>query len=160
MARPGRHLPMLNVLPETSPQPAEPSEQVFPMGKLCEDFGMTPRALRFYESRGFITPRRQGSARLYGQTDYDRLALILKAKRLGFTLREIGDLLAERAAAGGPQVLQLSRRQCTEQINLLERQKRAIEFALTELRRTYSDHYLASLSRGEAKGDQGESNRP
>lgn len=150
---------MLNVSPETllcsvartGARPADPSERVFTIGELCEDFGVTPRALRFYESRGFIAPRRQGSARLYGQTDHDRLALILKAKKLGFTLREIGDLLAERAAAGGRQSLQLSRQQCTEQINFLERQKRAIEFALAELRRTYSAHYLGLLGRGEVK---------
>ena len=154
--RPGA-LPMLSVLPET---PARPTGQpvacggaVFTLAQLAREFGLTPRALRFYESRGFIAPRRQGSARLYGQADHDRLTLICRAKALGFTLREIGGLIAERASLADPGPLQLSRRQCTEQINLLERQKRAIDYALTELRRTYSDHYLNSLVREKVKGD-------
>jgi DNA-binding transcriptional MerR regulator len=73
--------------------------------------------------------------------------LILRAKRLGFTLREIADLIAEseRGTEGGS--LNLSRRQCTEQINLLERQKREIEAALIELRQVYSQHCLRDLAR-------------
>jgi len=112
-------------------------------------FGVTPRSLRFYESRGFLSPRRAGAARSYSQADCDRLVLILTAKRLGFTLREIGELIA--APAGQAGVLDLSRRQCTEQINLLERRKRDIEFALVELRRLYSSHYLRELDCGADK---------
>ena len=112
---------------------------VFTIGQLAADFGVTLRTLRFYESRGFLSPRRQGTTRLYSESDRNRIALVLKAKRLGFTLREITLLL--HSQAGSSEGLRLSRRQCTEQISLLERQKREIESALAELRQEYSSRY-------------------
>jgi DNA-binding transcriptional MerR regulator len=125
-------------------------EPVITIAQLAQEFGVTFRTLRFYESRGFVSPRRQGTTRLYGQADRDRVALVLKAKRLGFTLREIGLLLA--AHGGAPEGLRLSRRQCAEQINLLERQKREIESALDELRHEYSAHYQRGLDSGDFGG--------
>jgi hypothetical protein len=62
-------------------------------------------------------------------------------------LREIGEMLASRNCDAG--VLLLSREQCTDQINFLERRKRAIETALVELRLVYSSHYLRALGRGD-----------
>ena len=119
------------------------------IAQLSREFGVSFRTLRFYESRGFIAPRRAGPARLYRRFDRERLALILKAKQLGFTLREIADLLALSDAgtegAQGSSGLHLSRKQCTEQINFLERQKRDIENALAELRRAYSSLYLSAI---------------
>jgi DNA-binding transcriptional MerR regulator len=114
------------------------------IGEIARALGVSERTLRFYEARGFIKPRRLGLERRYSQKDCDRVALILQAKRLGFTLREIGSLLV--ASESGDLVL--SRNQCTEQINLLERQKKAIEAALAELRRLYSSHYVRELDRG------------
>src|SRR4028118_2225674 len=55
---------------------------------LCEEFRVTPRALRFYEDEGLISPRRQGLSRVYGWRDRARLAWILRGKRGGFTLAE------------------------------------------------------------------------
>jgi DNA-binding transcriptional MerR regulator len=115
------------------------------IGQLAKDFGVTLRALRFYESRGLLSPQRSGTARLYDRRDRDRLAFILKAKQLGFTLREIEQLIAARPDDTGNDV-RLSRQQCTEQIVLLERQKRTIETALAELRRTYSNFYVRVLA--------------
>jgi DNA-binding transcriptional MerR regulator len=129
------------------PAARDQADQVFTIGQLAREFGVTFRTLRFYESRGFVTPRRQGTTRLYRQADRDRIALVLKAKRLGFTLREINLLLASQQ--GTPDSLRLSRRQCTDQINLLERQKREIESALAELRREYSSYYRRRLESGE-----------
>lgn len=117
----------------------------YTIAELAEEFGISLRTLRFYEARGFVAPRRSGTSRLYSQIDRDRIALVLQAKRLGFTLREIAGLIADGEGAPAPQELRLSRRQCTEQINHLERQKRMIEAALAELRRVYSGHYLSSL---------------
>ena len=122
---------------------------VFTIGQLAEKFGVTLRTLRFYESLGLLSPRRRAAARLYAQSDHDRIALIVQGKQLGFTLREIRDLLASPDGERDRQSLQLSREQCVEQINLLERQKRAIENALMELRRTYSSHYTRELARGD-----------
>jgi DNA-binding transcriptional MerR regulator len=131
------------------------------IGQMAQEFGITVRSLRFYESRGLISPQRDGSTRLYSPADRDRLVLILTGKRLGFTLREIRQLLATREAdaEGGDQGwLKLSRAQCIEQINLLERQKRAIEGALVELRRAYSRLYARALAHEQGPdGANGES---
>jgi DNA-binding transcriptional MerR regulator len=124
-----------------------PSERLFTIGELAEEFDVTFRTLRFYESRGFLSPRRRGTTRLYNQADHDRVGLIRKAKRLGFTLREIGMLLEGHGHCGS---LRLSRQQCAEQINLLEQRKSEIETALAELRSEYSGHHQHKLGEFEA----------
>src|SRR5437870_100797 len=94
---------------------AQTDAPAFTIGQLAQEFGLTIRALRFYEARGFLAPRRQGSARLYGPSDRDRIGLILHAKRLGFTLREIAELMAAQGETD-LRSLHLNRRQCTDQI--------------------------------------------
>src|SRR3974377_1154950 len=71
----------------------------YSIGDLAKEFSVTLRALRFYESKGLIKPRRAGSARIYSEEDRNRLALILQGKRLGFTLVEIRALLASPGGA-------------------------------------------------------------
>ena len=137
------------MLADTQNRPAaagidDSGEPVFGIADLAKEFRLSLRTLRFYESRGFLAPRRSGSERIYSRSDHDRIVLILQAKRLGFTLREIAELIAGHGE--GSPALQLSRRQCTEQINLLERQKRELEVALGELRRVYSSHYEHELA--------------
>lgn len=116
------------------------------IGELAQEFGVTLRALRFYENKGLLSPRRQGMARLYSARDRARLSLILKGKRLGFTLGEIRDMIALSEGSIDSPPLNLSREKCLEQINLLERQKRELEAALAELRRIYSSFYSGSDS--------------
>jgi DNA-binding transcriptional MerR regulator len=111
------------------------------IGEVARDFGMTLRALRFYESKRLITPLRHGAKRLYRRSDRKRLIHILTGRRLGFTLAEIGDLVGRASGTD----LHLTREQCVEQINLLERQKRGLEVALAELRQIYSSYYKAFL---------------
>jgi DNA-binding transcriptional MerR regulator len=114
--------------------------------EMAIEFGTTPRALRFYESKGLLSPRRQGTARIYGARERERLTVVLKAKRLGFTLGEIRQMLGPaQGEAGG---LQISRTQCFDQIKLLEQRKREIELALAELRRTYSSFYARIAAAG------------
>jgi DNA-binding transcriptional MerR regulator len=112
------------------------------IGELATSFGVTLRTLRFYEKRGLLKPRRRGTARLYDSQDRERLALILQGKRLGFTLTEIRALVAPAKEGADSRALDLSREKCVEQIKLLERKRREIETALTELRRIYSSFYL------------------
>jgi DNA-binding transcriptional MerR regulator len=109
----------------------------FTIGELAREFAVTFRALRFYESRGLLAPNRNGHARRFRQADRERLALILRGKKLGFTLDEIGRMI-HGDAAGESDALDLSRQRCVEQINLLERKKRQIETALAELRLAYA----------------------
>src|SRR4028118_462289 len=60
---------------------------------LCEEFEVTPRALRFYEDEGLIAPERQGLSRIYSWRDRARLAWILRGKRVGFSLAEIREMI-------------------------------------------------------------------
>ena len=59
------------------------------IGDMARTFNVSQRTLRFYEDRGLLSPRRDGSTRLYGASERQRLDMILRAKRLGFTLTEI-----------------------------------------------------------------------
>jgi DNA-binding transcriptional MerR regulator len=113
--------------------------EYFSISDLAREFSVTLRALRFYESKGLLKPKREGNLRLYSADDRARLARILKGKQLGFTLSEIRAMIAD-----GTKGLHLSREQCVEQIKLLERQKKDIEDAITELRQTYTDLYTRS----------------
>ena len=68
-------------------------QDLYTVTELAEQLGTTPRALRFYEDKGLVSPRRAGTTRIYTHRDRGRLALILRGKRLGFTLREIRERL-------------------------------------------------------------------
>ena len=116
-------------------QPSSPHE--YTIGGLAKEFGVTLRALRFYENKGLIAPRRQALSRFYSQADRDRLALILKGKKLGFTLSEIRQMVSAEQGQDS-QALKLSQEKCLEQIALLERQQADIEEGLAELRRIYT----------------------
>jgi len=109
------------------------------ISELAAEFSVTTRTLRFYESRGLLSPARSGGMRLYGNSDRARLALILKAKKYGFTLLEIKEMVdAQDGRAAQSQSLKLSREKCSEQIDMLERQLREVEDALIELRRIHT----------------------
>lgn len=103
--------------------------------QLCLEFGVTARALRFYEDRGLLRPDRRGQQRIFSPRDRARLQLILRGKRVGFSLAEIGDLLdlydkddqhAQQMAAS---VAQFKRR-----IVALEAQRVDIELSIEDLR--------------------------
>jgi DNA-binding transcriptional MerR regulator len=66
----------------------------YSISDLADQFDITPRTIRFYEDQGLLSPERNGSRRVYHERDRVRLRLILRAKRIGFTLSEIGDTLS------------------------------------------------------------------
>jgi DNA-binding transcriptional MerR regulator len=68
------------------------------VSELAAEFGLTAQALRFYEQRGLLSPKRAGGARVYDYRDHGRLTLIQKFRRLGFSLDEIGEYLAHYRA--------------------------------------------------------------
>ena len=68
-------------------------EKLYSVTELAKELGVTPRAIRFYEAKGLITPQRAGGTRVYTHRDRGRLILILRGKKLGFSLREIKDYL-------------------------------------------------------------------
>ena len=67
-------------------------EQTFTIGELAKEFDITPRSIRFYEEQGLITPSRTGQNRIYNNKNRVRLKLILRGKRLGFSLAEVNNL--------------------------------------------------------------------
>lgn len=69
------------------------TENLTKIGELAREFGVTLRALRFYEDKGLIQPIRQGATRLYRKTDKTRLEFILLGRRVGFSLREVKQML-------------------------------------------------------------------
>ena len=121
------------------------------IGELARDSGVTLRALRFYQSKGLLAPLRDGNCRIFSRQDRTRVGLIQQGKRLGFTLGEIREMVAARAAVCA-KILPVSRKKCVEQIKLLERQRHDLELALAELRQIYTGMFVTpevSRSAGE-----------
>jgi DNA-binding transcriptional MerR regulator len=117
-------------IPDDFPE-AGAREHVYAIGDVVRRFGLTHRTLRFYESRGLIKPVRCGSTRLYGPKHLERLAVIVKAKKLGLTLAAIKQLIGDEDSE---QTLRLSRDTCEAQIAVLERKLAETQEALAELR--------------------------
>ena len=117
---------------------ANGDETTYSIGDLARKFDVTLRTLRFYESRGLLSPGRQGRHRRYGRRDADRLTVILKAKKLGFTLTEIRKMIAADGGEASRHALRLSREKCLEQIALFERKLAETDEALAELRWIYT----------------------
>jgi DNA-binding transcriptional MerR regulator len=115
----------------------EPRQAWFTIGDLAREFNVTLRTLRFYEDKGLLHPRRDGINRIYGRRDRARLKLVLMGKRVGFSLTEIREMLDLYELRDGQAAqLQIALKKFSEQIELLEGQKRDIEKAVDELRRT------------------------
>ena len=98
--------------------------------EVCEELGLTLRALRFYEAKGLIAPKRENMNRFYHTKDVKRLRKIVKLKSLGLSLREIRELL--RSPGDGP--YGLTANLCNELIERLSTQREAVEAALAQLR--------------------------
>ncbi len=69
------------------------AEELFTVSQLAESLGVTPRAIRFYEAKGLLAPRRAGTTRVFDRRDRARLMLVLRGKRLGFSLAEVREFL-------------------------------------------------------------------
>ena len=138
---------------EKSAEPADANgtEPVYSIGDLARKFDVTLRTLRFYESRGLLDPDRAGPHRRYRRNDADRLTVILKAKKLGFTLSEIREMIDADGGEASRHALKLSREKCLEQIALFERKLAETEEALAELRWIYTS---LSARMGEKAGDE------
>ena len=102
-------------------------------------YSVSLRTLRFYEGRGLIKPRREGNARFYRAADLVRMEMILRGKKLGFTLTEINDLIGGKGANETPDLEeQLQPHQIVSQIGFLELQRNEIDSAIQRLRATHN----------------------
>jgi DNA-binding transcriptional MerR regulator len=112
----------------------------YTIGELAAELGLTTRAIRFYETRGLIRPRRKGNARVYDRRDRARLLLILRGKNLGFSLEDIREYLDlyDADPTQERQTLLLIDKVATA-IADLEAKKRDIERALADLHGIYDN---------------------
>lgn len=110
-------------------------DKLYSVTELARDLGVTPRTVRFYEDQGLILPQRAGNTRIYTHRDRARMILILRGKRLGFSLKEIKEFL-DLYVVDTTQVeqLQLLAAKVRGRIALLEDQLLAVQTSLTELR--------------------------
>ena len=102
--------------------------------QLCREYGVTPRALRFYEDKALLSPERRGQVRIYSGRDRARLQLILRGKRVGFSLGEIGEMLElyDRQDGGATQMA-ASLGRFRERVVALRRQREDLDNAISEL---------------------------
>lgn len=113
---------------------SEPENRdLFAIADLAREFGISTRAIRFYEAKGLLSPERVGATRIFRRRDRARLILILRGKRLGFSLRDISDYLSLYDANRTQQVHLLIDK-VDERLASLERQRADLETTICELR--------------------------
>ncbi len=110
-------------------------EKIYSVTELAKDLGVTPRTIRFYEDQGLILPQRAGTTRVYTHRDRARMILILRGKRLGFSLKDIKEFL-DLYVVDTTQVEQLRVlvNKVRGRIAQLEDQLQAVQTSLDELR--------------------------
>jgi DNA-binding transcriptional MerR regulator len=127
--------------------------ELFSVNQLAEALGVTPRAIRFYEVKGLIHPRRAGTTRVFDRRDRARLLLVLRGKRLGFSLAEIREFLdlydADPTKVSQAQML-LDR--VRSRIEELEQQRRDLDQTLKELLEVEREAQVALRERGALPG--------
>ena len=130
---------------------AESAGQFYSVTQLALDLGVTARTIRFYEDKHLISPRRAGNNRVYTLRDRARMILILRGKKLGFTLREIKEYLdLYDVDPTQAKQLRLLLKAVHDRIVQLEDQRVALDEALGELRDVEAQTHsaLAALGNG------------
>ncbi|RJF84140.1 MerR family DNA-binding transcriptional regulator [Azospirillum cavernae] len=109
-------------------------EQLYTVNQLAEELNITPRALRFYEVKGLLAPNRVGNNRVYTKRDRARLKLILRGKRLGFSLAEIREYLDLYNVDGGVEQQRNLLKRVQKRLKDLEQQREDLEATVYELK--------------------------
>lgn len=109
-------------------------KQTYSIGELAREFDVTTRTIRFYEDQGLVSPERQGQTRIYSPADRVTLKLILRGKRLGFSLAESRELIGMYQPQGDNRhQLQALQSKIQERRDQLEQQLRDIHALQQEL---------------------------
>lgn len=123
------------------------SETTMTIREMCEAFDVTPRTLRFYESKELLSPIRKGQRRLFTRRDRARLKLILRGKRFGFSLEELRQLL-DLYEKGDQQYTQIAAAYevARKRLAAMEADRAALDTAIAELREQmmWGERMLAS----------------
>jgi DNA-binding transcriptional MerR regulator len=116
------------------------NDKLYSITELAEEFDITPRAIRFYETKNLLAPQRAGATRVYNYRDRARLMLVLRGKRLGFSLEDIKEYIdlydADRSRTEQLAHLMLVGRRRIEE---LEQQLEDVQTTLQELRTIESE---------------------
>lgn len=109
-------------------------EDALRIGEMARSFGVTLRALRFYEDKGLLNPRRDGSTRLYSRRDQVRLKLILLGRKVGFSLREVKQMIDLYDPKGSnAKQLRVALEKAEKQLGRLNKQKALLDEAISDL---------------------------
>ncbi len=133
--------------------------QLYTVNQLAEELGITPRAIRFYEAKGLLAPERAGTTRVFDRRDRARLMLVLRGKRLGFSLNEVREYLdLYDARHGQAEQIRWLLDSVRERIARLEQQRTDLEQTLTELRdiETQAAKALSAAQRQNTKDQRNE----
>jgi len=112
------------------------NKTTYTISDLSEEFDITSRTLRYYEEQDVLSPEREGNRRVYSRKDRGRLKMILRGKRLGFSLQEIRNIIEMYDTdTGNTGQLKLFLETIREHIGMLEMQIEDIDLTISELRR-------------------------